>query len=46
MGKNICLTEGGKWLGVVTPQGRIQIIDTKTGKKGPRRPKAYFANPH
>lgn len=37
--KNICMTEGGKWMGVITPQGRIQIIDTRTGKKALVDPK-------
>ena len=36
---DICLTEGGKWMGVITPQGRIQIIDTRTGKKALVDPK-------
>lgn len=42
---NICLTEGGKWLGVVTPQGRIQIIDTRTGKKALVDPKPTSSTP-
>ncbi len=31
--RNITITGGGNWLGVVTPEGRIQVIDTITGKK-------------
>ena len=43
--KNITLTEGGKWLGVVTPQGRVQIIDTRTGKKALVDPKPTSPTP-
>jgi hypothetical protein len=37
--RNIALTGGGNWLGVVTPEGRIQIIDTQTGRKALPDPK-------
>lgn len=37
--KHITLTEGGKWMGVITPQGHIQVIDTRTGKKALADPK-------
>ena len=41
----VVVTEGGKWLGVVTPQGRIQVIDTKTGKKALVDPKPSSPTP-
>ena len=44
-GPNICMSEGGKWIGVVTPQGRIQIIDIKTGKKALVDPKPTSQTP-
>ena len=31
--RNITLTNGGNWLGTLTPEGRIQIIDCHTGKR-------------
>ncbi len=43
--QNITLTEGGKWLGVTTPQGKIQIIDTRTGKKALVDPKPTSPTP-
>ena len=43
--KHITLTEGGKWLGVITPQGRIQVIDTRTGKKALMDPKPTSSTP-
>lgn len=41
--KNITMTEGGKWLGMTTPEGNIQIIDTMTGKKALPDPKPTSA---
>ena len=41
----VTLTEGGKWLGVVTPQGKIQVIDTRTGKKALIDPKPTSSKP-
>jgi WD40 repeat protein len=43
--RHITLTEGGKWLGVITPQGHIQIIDTRTGKKALVDPKPTSPTP-
>ncbi len=37
--RNITLTNGGNWLGTLTPEGRIQIIDCHTGKKALPDPK-------
>ena len=37
--RNITITNGGNWLGTLTPEGRIQIIDCHTGKKALPDPK-------